>query len=202
MKHTKNIRIALLCSAVVGLLSPSESYAYLHIEAGVVTDKPTDTGTAASYGREGGIGLGLEYGTNWFTFVDYGVGALYFTRKYEVGTYNVSSTWLEVPAVVRFWPIGMLGIGAGVYAAKAMGDLHESSNVTSDTFSSNPKFSDLHLSTLDVGYLFSVIYSPLPLLFIEGRYTASLFNASADTNTFKYNDLSLLVGLRLGGKGF
>ena len=200
MTKSKNLKITLLCLALTELFIPAKSYAYVLLGAGLNIDKPTDSSSAAAYGSQGGIGFGAMIGLNLLPVIDLELGLWDLKRSFFTGNYTETSSWFQVPVLARLWiPFVGLGVGAGLYGAKATGNIHiDSPNYTSDV-----TFDQAQLKSTDIGFILSVIWSPpiIPLAFVEGRYTQSLTSNDTTGGSFKYTDMLVAVGLKFGMLG-
>ncbi len=123
------------------------------------------------------------------------LGGMYYSRSYSDTVTGYTETRFEVPVLLRLH-LGPFSLGAGAYAAKAMGEIQQTSG-------SSQSYEARGLKALDLGYAgaasMAIRLGPVwaSALVIEGRYSKSLTNSSsASSATGAYTNIQVLAGIR------
>jgi hypothetical protein len=186
-----------------GLYS-SQSYSSLS-SGGTGASDPYSSRTGWGVGAEAELGLGSHWGLE--------LGVLYLNRELSdtsvTPSLDSSFRYLEVPLQLRYWLGRTVSIGAGAYAAYAIGDIEDSSG-------GSTAYSAAGYGKFDAGLLASLgLHLPVGeklSFFLEGRYSQGLSDlidhsaadasnpALADTRVH-WSELELLIGLQFGAAG-
>src|SRR5579885_2498578 len=199
------MRLHAIVLVILGVLSFGTSSAnagmmHFSIFGDGTWSQPDQTGATFSSKLGYGGGAQVEFGLGPMAGLE--IGAIYLSRKFNESpsTLDTTTTYVQVPVQLRYWVGRYFTIGVGGYYAFAVGDVKFSDG-------SSVPYSTVGFKKNDYGLLGSAGLNfpmgPGTAFFAEGRYAYGLDdqNDPAQTNSTKWRDIQVLVGLRFGMGG-
>lgn len=157
----------------------------------------------AKLGIGGGAEASFGFGGNW----SFDAGLLYLQRKYGTDipgssvSFTTTQTGIEVPVLVRYWPVHVFSVGLGGYYMKYLGNLNYEVTLNGVTGNTTSTYAAANQTTSDYGLVASIgIDIPIGLmtgLVVDARYEHGLKN-NFPSGDVKFRDFTGIVGVRFG----
>jgi hypothetical protein len=199
----------LISGLSFGLIAASANASMVSIVGSLLYSKPTyqDLSVSQSISAKLGYGAGLLADFRVARRVSVQLGALYQMRSFGVTTAGITatntSTFVDVPLLIRVGLGPFFSIGVGGYYDSALGKIKNSIGALSawETYKAEG------ITTDDYGVLANAAVA-LPLgkmtrLLIDGRYRYGLANRFQGSSTGKmlFRDMQVLMGFQFGFGG-
>jgi len=198
--------ISLGALLIAGAVNAAPEPAKIGLIGGIVYSDPkvSENGTRTSLrgAQSNGGGLLAEFTLGGALGLE--TGAYVFDRRMETfqnggNTYNLRGLSLNIPLLVRFYPLKIMSLGAGAYYGTTLGNLKGTGSTTAGDRNFTP--AEAGVGNNDWGVA-AAVGLDIPLsdhfgILGDVRYLLSAFNAgNTNTSSWRYRDLFLQAGLR------